>query len=73
MAPQTGGGAPGGPASPGLAGPPSVPGPPPGGVAGGSASQRPLVQLEEQQSAPVVQVALAAAHTVVHVPLAGSQ
>jgi hypothetical protein len=32
-----------------------------------------LVQLDEQQSAPVVQVALVAAQTVTQVPLAASQ
>jgi hypothetical protein len=42
-------------------------------VTGGGASQRPFVQLEEQQSAPVVQVALVATQTVTHVLLAGSQ
>ena len=63
-------GAPGAAASPGFAGPAS--GPAPGGLTGG-ASQRPFVQLEEQQSAPAVQVALAAAQTVVQVLLAGSQ
>ncbi len=42
-------------------------------MTGGGTSQRPFVQLEEQQSAPVVQVALAAAQTVTHVLLAGSQ
>jgi hypothetical protein len=66
-------GAPGG----GPAGPASLPGLPggevTGGVTGGGASQWPLVQLEEQQSAPVVQVALVAAQTVTHVPLAASQ
>jgi hypothetical protein len=36
-------------------------------------SQRPFVQLEEQQSAPVMHVPLVAAQTVVHVLLIGSQ
>jgi hypothetical protein len=44
-----------------------------GGATGGGASQRPFVQLDEQQSAPVAQAPAVAAHTVTQVPPVASQ
>src|SRR5512140_3055317 len=51
----------------------STPGGGGGGGGGSGASQRPFVQLDVQQSAPVVQAPAAGTHGVVHVCDAGSQ